>query len=137
MKYCPNCGNEVPEGAQFCNKCGTALNNVQQTGPQNSNPGQPGPTPVLMQSSQQVPAGVEQKSKMAAGLLGIFLGAFGVHNFYLGYTGKAIGQLCLTLIGWVLCGLGPIAAEIWGLVEGIMILSGSIKTDAKGIPLKD
>ena len=26
------------------------------------------------------------KSKMAAGLLGIFLGTFGVHNFYLGYT---------------------------------------------------
>lgn len=25
------------------------------------------------------------KSKMAAGLLGIFLGSFGVHNFYLGY----------------------------------------------------
>ena len=29
------------------------------------------------------------------------------------------------------------AAGIWGLVEGIMILSGSINTDANGIPLKD
>ena len=33
------------------------------------------------------------KSKVAAGLLAIFLGAFGVHNFYLGYTGKAVAQL--------------------------------------------
>lgn len=66
------------------------------------------------------PAGT--KSKMAAGLLGIFLGAFGVHNFYLGYTGKAIAQLLLTLFGWILIGLGPLAASIWGLVEGILIL---------------
>ena len=26
------------------------------------------------------------KSKIAAGLLGIFLGSLGVHNFYLGFT---------------------------------------------------
>jgi TM2 domain-containing membrane protein YozV len=39
------------------------------------------------------------KSKMAAGLLGIFLGCWGVHNFYLGYTGKAVGQLVLSIVG--------------------------------------
>lgn len=63
------------------------------------------------------------KSKIAAGLLGIFLGCFGVHNFYLGNTGKAVAQLLLTLIGWILLGLGPIIASIWGLVEGILILA--------------
>ena len=75
------------------------------------------------------------KSKVAAGLLAIFLGSFGVHNFYLGYTGKAVAQLLLTLVGWILCGLGPIAAGIWGLVEGIMILTGSINKDGNGMPL--
>ena len=25
MPYCKNCGNELPEGAQFCPKCGTAV----------------------------------------------------------------------------------------------------------------
>ena len=25
MKYCPNCGSQVEEGAQFCNICGTKL----------------------------------------------------------------------------------------------------------------
>lgn len=79
----------------------------------------------------------EGKSKMAAGLLGIFLGSFGVHNFYLGNTGKAIGQLLLTLIGWIACGMGPLAAWVWGLVEGIMILTGKIDTDADGNPLTD
>ena len=75
-----------------------------------------------------------QKSKLAAGLLGIFLGSLGVHNFYLGYTGKAIAQL---LISVLTCGFGAVASGIWGLVEGILILTGSITKDAKGIPLKD
>ena len=66
---------------------------------------------------------------MTAGLLGIFLGGLGIHNFYLGYTGKAIAQICLNLC----FGIGA----IWGLIEGIMILTGSIDKDAKGIPLKD
>ncbi|MBO5164498.1 MAG: TM2 domain-containing protein [Ruminococcus sp.] len=69
------------------------------------------------------------KSKMAAGLLGIFLGAYGIHNFYLGYTKKAVIQLVLSLCT---CGL----AGIWGFVEGIMILCGSINTDANGNPLQ-
>ena len=75
-----------------------------------------------------------QKSKMAAGLLGIFLGSFGVHNFYLGYTGKAVAQLLITVLT---CGFGSFVSGIWGLVEGIMILSGNINVDGKNIPLKD
>lgn len=103
FRYCPNCGNETDPNAAVCTKCGVAL-------------------------SAPVPAG-EQKSKMTAGLLGIFLGGLGIHNFYLGYTGKAIAQIVLSLC----FGIGA----IWGLVEGIMILTGSIKTDANGVPLKD
>lgn len=57
------------------------------------------------------PAGYAQKSKLAAGLLGIFLGCFGVHNFYLGNTGKAVAQLLLTVIGWILI-IGPAVAGI-------------------------
>lgn len=50
------------------------------------------------QATQQQPGyGYAQKSKIVAGLLGLFLGTLGVHNFYLGYTGKAVAQLLLTL----------------------------------------
>ena len=35
-------------------------------------------------------------SRVVAGLLGIFLGAFGIHRFYLGYTGIAVIQLIVT-----------------------------------------
>jgi TM2 domain-containing membrane protein YozV len=82
------------------------------------------------------------KSKVAAGLLGIFLGAFGVHNFYLGYTTKAVIQLVCTIVGFVLSCLGigvfvVAGISIWGLVEGIMILTGSINVDGQGNPLSD
>lgn len=72
-----------------------------------------------------------QKSKIVAGILGILLGGFGVHRFYLGYTGIGIAQIAVTFLT---CGVGA----IWGLIEGILILVGSsITTDAKGVPLSD
>ena len=73
-------------------------------------------------------AGAPLKSKMAAGLLGIFLGGFGVHNFYLGFTSKAVIQIVVSLLT---CGMG----SLWGFIEGILILTGSINTDADGRPL--
>jgi TM2 domain-containing membrane protein YozV len=84
----------------------------------------------------------DAKSKIIAGLLGIFLGAFGAHNFYLGYTQKAVIQLVATIVGILLSCIGigafiVLGIEIWGLIEGIMILTGNIKTDGKGNPLKD
>ena len=105
-KFCHNCGSELEPNAQFCVKCGASVAPVAEVNPLN------------------------QKSKIAAGLLGIFLGGFGIHNFYLGYTGKAVGQLVLTICS---CGIGG----IWGFIEGILILCGNINTDANGVPLKD
>ena len=72
------------------------------------------------------------KSRLVAGLLGIFLGGFGVHRFYLGWTGIGIAQIVVTILT---CGLGA----LWGLVEGIMIIAGaqSFQTDAQGRPLRD
>jgi TM2 domain-containing membrane protein YozV len=74
------------------------------------------------------------KSRLAAGLFGVLLGALGIHNFYLGYTGRGIAQLLISILtcGW----LAPVA-WIWGLIEGILIFTGSIATDAKGVPLRD
>jgi len=57
--------------------------------------------------------------KVPAGVLGILLGGFGIHKFYLGYTKEGIIQLVVTL---VTCG----AASIIGLIEGIIYLT---KTD--------
>ncbi|MDO4283067.1 MAG: TM2 domain-containing protein [Clostridia bacterium] len=119
--YCKECGKEIENGKEYCAECEAARNTTTATGTEN----------VVNQNTN---ATQTQKSKMAAGLLGIFLGAFGVHNFYLGYTGKAVAQLLITLLS---CFTLSIVSEIWGLIEGIMLLSGSITTDASGNPLKE
>jgi TM2 domain-containing membrane protein YozV len=69
------------------------------------------------------------KSKMTAGLLGIFLGGFGVGRFYTGHTGLAVGQLLVTLFT---CGIG----SLWGFIDGIMLLVNG-GTDAQGRVLRD
>jgi TM2 domain-containing membrane protein YozV len=74
------------------------------------------------------------KSKLLAGLLGIFLGVYGIHNFYLGYNGRALTQLLITVLT---CGILGIFMWIWGLIEGIQILTGAINVDARGVPLKE
>jgi TM2 domain-containing membrane protein YozV len=58
------------------------------------------------------------KSRTAFIVLGIFLGAFGAHNFYAGYTGKAVGQLCLTILSLFYLG---IVSWIWAVVEVCII----------------
>ena len=93
------------------------------------------------------------KSATTAGLLGIFLGSFGAHNWYLGEKGKGIAHVCMMSGGllieilasavlpnvmsitmwvqmaWLFTILGMIAvlamsaSAIWGLVEGIMLLT--------------
>ena len=114
-KYCPNCGQAVDENASVCVHCGTKF-----TAPR------------------------EPKSKLVAGLLGIFLGGFGVHNFYLGYNKKAIIQVSVSvaciLLSCCTFGItliGTLGIEVWGIVEGIMILCGKINEDGEGNPLKD
>ena len=77
---------------------------------------------------------VTYKSKAVAGVLGILFGALGVHNFYLGYTSKAVVQLLLSVLS---CGMLAFVSWIWGLAEGIMILSGKITQDGRGLPMKD
>ena len=71
-KFCISCGKEMEDNQQFCPSCGSA-----------QNAGAPA-------------AAKEGKSKMAAGLLGLFLGAWGIHNFYLGNTGRGIAQIIVT-----------------------------------------
>ena len=112
ISYCPQCGVQTPPAATFCTNCGVALQNIPMT--------------------------YSQRSKLVAGLLGIFLGGLGIHNFYLGFQSRALVQLLVSLIGGLLtCGIAAVAMSIWGLIEGIMILTDSSKTDAQGYPLKD
>ena len=113
--------------------------------PQIERGGPPKPPPVAAQPPYvQVNVGqpyapsplapyVGAKSKVVAGVLGILLGAFGIHRFYLGYNGVGIVMLLLTVCT---CGYGAIITGPWGLIEGILCLTGSMR-DANGMPLSD
>ncbi|AHB13014.1 TM2 domain-containing protein [Dehalococcoides mccartyi] len=106
--YCSNCGKQVDESVSFCPACGNHIHTGKMT-------------------AAEYP---ERKSRIAAGLLGVFLGSIGVHRFYLGFVGIGIAQIIVSI---VTLGIG----SIWGFIEGILILTGSFEKDAKGIPLRD
>ena len=59
------------------------------------------------------PAPKGEKQKMVAGILGILLGALGIHKFYLGYTKEGVIMLVVTLVvGGITCGVGASAVSI-------------------------
>ncbi|BAO54464.1 TM2 domain-containing protein [Nonlabens marinus] len=60
----------------------------------------------------------QENKKVLAGLLGIFLGGFGIHKFVLGYTQEGIIQIIITVLT---CGFG----QIIGFIEGIIYLTKS------------
>ena len=107
--YCTRCGMKCADSNSYCSNCGNQLN-----------------------SAQPVPPGSCQsgKSKVVAGLLGIFLGSIGIHSFYLGYNTIGVIQIVVTLLTFGVGGL-------WGFIEGILIFAGTINRDAQGVPLKD
>jgi len=61
--------------------------------------------------------------KLVAGLLGIFLGAFGIHKFFLGYKTEGLIMVLVTVLT---CFTASFVMSIIGIVEGIIYLA---KTD--------
>jgi TM2 domain-containing membrane protein YozV len=79
--------------------------------PPQAGPGSQTPTP----NAQTYYLPVSQpKTRVAFVLLGIFLGVFGVHNFYAGYIKKGTIQLCLTLLT---CFYGAAISLVWAIIE--------------------
>ena len=100
---CNDCGNPISENAAICVKCGVQTENV-----------------ILAQGSSN-------KSRLTYVLLGFFLGALGIHNFYAGYTGRAVVQLLITIfLGWLI--IPWLAVEFWSLIDIIFI-----KKDANAV----
>lgn len=102
FNFCGNCGRPMAPGSMSCTSCGAgAIGNV----------------------------GVERKSRLVATLLCFFLGGFGIHDFYLGYTRNGILKILLT------CCTG-IGGGLWALIDFIRLLTGGLHTDGKGNELK-
>jgi len=122
--HCPFCDELIRANAKKCRHCNEWLEDDEGPGPYEGHG---------RGSDSRMREGYgpgELKSKLAAGLFGIFLGGFGVHRFYLGFIGIAVAQIVVT---FATCGAG----SLWGLIEGILILAGSIDRDSEGRPLRD
>jgi TM2 domain-containing membrane protein YozV len=74
-------------------------------------------------------ATASSKNKVAAGLLGIFLGGWGVHKFYLGFTGPGLVYLLVNTVGfaitWLFLFIPNIILGVIAFVEGIIYLTKS------------
>lgn len=104
-KFCQNCGEKLPtENAEICLSCGAKVKKSND----------------VMESLGN------GKSKIVGALLAFFLGTFGVHRFYLGYTTIAIIQLVLGVAGIVTCGITSLISCVWGIVDLVLILTGKL-----------
>lgn len=119
---CPSCGASIGVNVAECKYCGEALATptvIAAAAPQQQYQPQ-----QQFQAPQQAPIYyapvqtqyVATKSKVAAGLLAIFLGGLGIHKFYLGRTFQGILYLifCWTYI-----------PSILGFIEGIIYLASN------------
>ena len=150
--FCKKCGKEIADDTKFCPSCGTQLD-------------------VVENSEIKTDGNVSSKSRLAALLFGallfgIFLGGIGVHNFYLGHTGKGIAKILMTVFGLIfyIAGIVKLATDsynyyssgsiaafsglmgfglivmwipgIWAFIEWILIACGKAK-DSKGLLVKN
>lgn len=106
--YCSSCGAVIKRRAEICVKCGVRVS-----------------VPPAAVSLTEF----SDKSRLTAGILGILLGALGVHRFYLGNVGIGVLQIVVSLIT---LGIG----SLWGFIEGIIIIAGENWKDAQGRPLR-
>ncbi len=68
------------------------------------------------------PYNPNDSKRILCGILGIVIGAFGIHKFVLGFTGAGLTMLLVSLLT---CGFGAGVMGIIGLIEGIMYLTKS------------
>lgn len=125
-KVCPVCQQPAVLDAKTCMRCGHRYRTEFTSRP---------PDPTQMYSAPPGPMPVPSQDNtwlVVAILLGIFLGMFGAHRFYLGHTNTAVAMLVLTLFGiltsclvvgyFVLLGV-----SIWAIVDVICIATGSLR----------
>ncbi len=96
MKYCSNCGVQLRDDHRFCYRCGRDCTPPFYTPPHGD-------------------SRFSSKNGLVVLLLCFFLGAFGIHRFYIGRTLTAV--LMLVTLG----GLG-----IWVLVDLILLVTDGL-----------
>jgi hypothetical protein len=120
---CPECNASVSDQASNCPQCGYPIKAAAALAPKSSAPHRKLHPDFVSPDKEKSPqTGLPQhviKSARSRGvyiILGLFLGFFGIHNFYAGYLWRGFAQLLIVLVlGWFVVGLVIVA--IWVLIE--------------------
>ncbi len=123
--YCSNCGKKIDSNAKFCPYCGAKVGISDL-------PSNLFATPKTFHETEY-----SNKNRTTAGILGLFLGVIGVHNFYLGHKTKGIVKVAFSIISIVLLFIGigiaataveinPATGDMITLNEGALFLAGLI-----------
>lgn len=111
---CKSCGAQIDDNSSQCPYCQAAVTPTAAVRPATYVANSPASPPNGQTGSAP--------SKMAAGICGILLGAFGVHKFILGYHVAGIIMLCITVLSGFMLAFIP---GVLGLIEGIIYLTKS------------
>ena len=170
--FCRCCGSEVSEKARFCMKCGVPPGKGKHFCPFcGAATNEEAVACVTCGRYMEKEAPAEEtapegsRSAILAGVLGLLLGVFGVHNFYLRRIGRGVAQALMwvyyviTYAGFfiflfetvdsynpipIVIGvlllisgiLALLASGVWAFVESVLLLCGNVKKDGRGEPLK-
>ena len=139
-EICVGCGARPSAGNSFCSACGGETNPLAEI--------------CIKCGVRLVKAGagdISSKSRLVTTLTVFFVGTLGVHRFYLGKIETALPMLLLTIVGYILMGVGVatylwgitvfgylfiIAVGIWAFVDFIMAVVGIMK-DKEGRVIKN
>lgn len=114
---CPYCNNPLPPNVNQCPSCGAPVSSPAVPPPQPQQQFQqpqyqpqqyqqmPYQQPYQQQYQQPYPAQqvvYSDCSRLIYIVLALFLGTFGIHNFYVGRIGSGVAQLLISIfIGWL------------------------------------
>lgn len=116
--FCQKCGAKLEDGVKFCPTCGAPIEQVGESSNLSSNTSgtTTSASAVVVNSSDSL------KSRTVAFFLSGFLGALGLHDFYVGKKKLGILKLVLLVTGISL---------VWSFIDFLMIIVGVYK-DSEG-----
>ncbi|MGL4656487.1 MAG: NINE protein [Sarcina sp.] len=149
--YCKECGQEYQNpNANFCLDCGVKKGNgnnfCQMCGAQKKNPNQDvcltcgaklkGTFGNFTNPNVDYNKGVSDKTKLVSLLLLLFVGGFGVHQFYVGNNKRGVLFLVLFGLSIITCGLASIATLVFWIIDLVNLLSDKM-LDSEGRPITE
>lgn len=124
-KYCKFCGQVIDADCVICPKCGKQVEEIKYSRPDNiiinnnNNASSSASASAMFGNASNV----SPKSWLVTLLLCLFLGAIGIHRFYVGKIGTGILMILLLMTG---------ISAIWAIIDLILIILGKFK-DKQGL----